>query len=246
MVEYNSDKIWGEIKAWILPLLGEAHFQSGKTKNAESLFMEAEKMQKKSQPQYPYFYSLPGYQYCDLLISSGRYEEALKRAETTIKIAERSDWLLDIALDNLTIGRALMIKLLQSPSTEFILKNEGLRTGFSKAEKFLNLAVDGLRESGTQNNLPWGLLARAALYRHKENFSKAWTDLYEAREIAEYGEMKLHLVDYYLEGAKCMEKQLTVDGEQLIETLRQAQSDKGQKTDDSGQIKKNRRQTKGK
>lgn len=35
------------------------------------------------------------------------------------------------------------------------------------------------------------------------------------REIAEYGEMRLHLTDYYLEGCRNIKKQLTVGGDQL-------------------------------
>jgi hypothetical protein len=47
--------------------------------------------------------------------------------------------------------------------------------------------------------LPRGLFARAACYRAQNKFAPAWADLEEAREIAERGEMKLHLADYHLE-----------------------------------------------
>ena len=40
----------------------------------------------------------------------------------------------------------------------------------------------------------------------------AWTDLDEAREIAEYGEMRLHQADYYLEAARNIKSQLSVRG----------------------------------
>ena len=37
------------------------------------------------------------------------------------------------------------------------------------------------------------------MYRYKHEFALSWEDLEEAREVAYYGGMKLHLADYYLE-----------------------------------------------
>lgn len=189
------------IKEAFRTTLAEALFHAGKTEKAERFFIEAEKRQKKRWSESPYLFSLWGYRYCDLLISSGRHAETLKRAETILEY-KNEGWysLLCIALDNLSIGRALMLQSVQDPSAL-------LRINLSEAEKFLNLAVDGLRGAGHQSYLSRGLLARSALYRYQENFSKSWTDLDEAREIAEYGEMKLHLVDYYLEWARCIKMQ---------------------------------------
>ena len=106
--------------------------------------------------------------------------------------------ILTIVVDYISIGRAHMLRSIQ----------EG--KGFSEAEIFLNQAVDGLREAGTQDLLPRGLNARAALYRHQGNFPKSWKDLDEAREIAEYGNMRLHLTDYYLEACRNIRRQLSV------------------------------------
>ncbi len=108
--------------------------------------------------------------------------EVLERARTTIKY-ENEGWyaLLDIALDKLTIGKALM-----------------LLGSFPESANYLDQAVDGFREVGQQQYLPLGLLARATLSRHQNDFIKSWTDLDEAREIAEYGQMRLHLTVYYL------------------------------------------------
>ena len=71
-----------------------------------------------------------------------------------------------------------------------------------QAADYLNQAVAGLREAGAQEFIVRGLLARAALYRAQGEFAKAWEDLEEAREIAERGEMNLHLVDYHLEACR--------------------------------------------
>jgi len=82
-----------------------------------------------------------------------------------------------------------------------------------EAKQFLHRAVDGLREAGTQHNLPWALFARATLYRYKKEFTLSWEDLEEAREIAVYGVMKLYLVDYYLEACRNVKEGLWVRDE---------------------------------
>ena len=80
---------------------------------------------------------------------------------------------------------------------------------FAESENYLNQAVAGLREAGQQDDLPRGLLARAALFRHQKDFLKSWADLDEAREIAEYGQMRLFLTDYHLDAARVIEGQLS-------------------------------------
>jgi tetratricopeptide (TPR) repeat protein len=79
---------------------------------------------------------------------------------------------------------------------------------FLTAADYLNQAVTGLREAGQQILLPNGLFARAFLYRVQQDFSRAWDDLAEAQEIAERGDMKLHLVDYHLEACRLMNVEL--------------------------------------
>ena len=72
------------------------------------------------------------------------------------------------------------------------------------AQKHLDQAVNGLRAAGQQDDLPRGLLARAELYRQQGNYDHAEKDLQEVFEIAERGEMQLHLCDYYLATAKLL------------------------------------------
>jgi len=204
--------------------------QAGKNKAAEKLFIEAETIQKKSQPESPYLYSLPGFQFCDLLLSAGKYQEALERARTTLKQMQNDPNvpLLTVVVDKLTIGKALMLRSIESnssdPSTKLALSEvEVLRTSFAEAlllslteaEDYLNQAVDGLREAGEQDALLWGLLARATLFRHQKDFLKSWADLDEAREIAEYGKMRLFLTDYHLEACRNIRAQLAVTKESL-------------------------------
>ena len=167
--------------------LADALHQAGSQSEAESLFRGAEEMQKDWQPEYPFLYSLRGFQYCDLLLSQGEYQEVLSRAEQAIEIARRNNWLLDIALDHFSIGRAYLLQTLQEGSQDF-----------TQAAEHLNQAVDGLRQAGTQDEVPRGLLARAELYRAQGEFDKAQRDLDEAMTIAERGEMGLHQANCHL------------------------------------------------
>lgn len=70
------------------------------------------------------------------------------------------------------------------------------------AATHLDAAVEGLRRAGMEDHLPRGLLARAAFRRDCGDYQAAATDLAEAAEIAERGEMRLFQVDGYLESAR--------------------------------------------
>jgi tetratricopeptide (TPR) repeat protein len=172
--------------------LADALYQAGRQSEAKSLFREAEELQKEDQPDYLFLYSLQGFRYCDLLLSQGKYQEVLSLAETALQIAlNGSKNLLDIALNNLSLGRAHLLQALQ----------EG-RQDFTQAAEHLKQAVDGLRQSGNQDDVPRGLLARAELYRVQGEFEKALRDIEEAMTIAERGEMGLHQADCHLEYAR--------------------------------------------
>jgi len=51
------------------PALADALHQAGRRDEAAARFVEAERMQKEQQPEYPLLYSTRGFQYCDLLLS---------------------------------------------------------------------------------------------------------------------------------------------------------------------------------
>ena len=186
--------------------LADALHQAGETTEAETLFRQAEDMQKKHTPVYPFLYSQRGYKFCDLLLGhggqkpgapAGRYGEVQKRANKTIKIAIENKLLLDIALDHLSLGRAHWYQVL----------TEGGSGDFTAPLQYLHRAVDDLREAGQQQYLPPGLLARAAVFRTTNQFERAWQDLEEAREIAERGSMNLLLADYHLEAGRLCKAQ---------------------------------------
>ena len=210
-----------------LTTYADALHQAGRRDEAQHPFAEAESMQAARRPQYPWLFSLQGFQYCDLLLSGaecaawqcqlalslraassqlltadrGRQTErqqacgqVSERATQSLKVAERNNWLLDIALDHLTLGRAALYWALLSQSD--ISVPESLVT------VHLIAAVDGLRKAGTMHFLPLGLLTRAWQRHLMGDASGATVDLDEAWEIAERGPMPLHQADILLTRAR--------------------------------------------
>ena len=167
---------------------------------AEALFIEAEQRQQAYESLNPYLYSLQGYQYCQFLLFKERHKqqnvtEVIKRAENTIKIAKRNNWLLAIALDQLTLGKAYLLKL-----------------DYTQALHYLDQVVSSLIKAGHIEFLPHGLLTRTTYYTKTRNFKTkhqaAWQDLDETFEIATFGDMKLYLCDYHLEASRNIATQL--------------------------------------
>ena len=182
--------------------LADAVHQAGKVEEAKRLFEEAEGMQKERQTEYEYLYSMQGYQYCDLLLALGECAAVKERIKKCFEWRLPSDSLLGIALENLSLGRAEIEKVKSEKA-----KGKSREKDLIEAKKWLDEAVDGLRKAGEQIWIAKGLLARAELYRYKQNWERVWGDLEEVWEIAERGEMKLHLADYHLESARvCLDE----------------------------------------
>ena len=118
----------------------------------------------------------------------GQHREVYDRATQTVEIARPNNWLLEIALDHLSLGRACLLQAHMEDTGDF-----------SQAGDYLDQAVDGLRQAGFQHHLPRGLLARAELHRVQGAFDQAQHVLQEATSIAERGGMGLHQADCHLE-----------------------------------------------
>ena len=187
-VKYADDSGDAFLRMVMRTISADALHQAGRLGEADVAFREAEAMQKERQPEHPLLSSLQGFQYCDLLLGRGEHSEAQRRASQTMEIAKRNRWLLHIALDHLTLGRAALLAALEEGTGDF-------RT----AEAELGQAVDGLRNAGTQHHIPRGFLARAELRRVSGDFSPARRDLDEAFEIATRGGMRLFECDVHLE-----------------------------------------------
>ncbi|HWK89490.1 MAG TPA: hypothetical protein VNP72_05825, partial [Longimicrobium sp.] len=126
--------------------------------------------------------------------------DASDRATATLVIAESQWWLLDIALDHLTLGRALMYGsvLEADASVTQLAPNTGRLFDLTAPQHHLDAAVDGFRRAGTTHHLPRGLMSRAWLRFLQGSRDMARADLDEAWEIAERGPMRLHLADIHL------------------------------------------------
>jgi len=181
--EKSGDEFW---KMASRTTLADALFQSGEMGKAKRLFLEGEEIQKEYQPEYPLLYSLPGFRFCDLILSQGNHTEARRRGEKALSIVMNgSRNFLDIALNHLTLGRAAIQARDKKNSREH-----------------LENAVEVLRKSGYQYFLPQGLLSRSGFFRMDRDFSRAMRDLEEAWEISTRGGMKLFICDIHIESCR--------------------------------------------
>jgi tetratricopeptide (TPR) repeat protein len=214
--------------------LADVLHQGGHWNKSAAVFRKAEEIQELHQPRRPRLYSLQGHQYCDLLISLSEAEdgsgldrlaadpkallrfrsacmEVLERASQALKIADWNQWLLDTALDHLSLGRAYFGLATTAP----IVASPGEQNDLAEAADHLDRAVDGFRRAGQENYLPRGLLARAAFHRFRSANEEAATDLGEMTEIAERGSMRLFLCDAHLEWARLRLQQGDAEGARL-------------------------------
>jgi len=206
--------------------LADSLHQAGRLEESAEAFREAEALQ--GEDHYPRLYSQRGYKFCDLLLSlaepkdgagiaglaavpeqAQQFREVCRevqgRAAQTLKRFEDEYPLGDIALDHLTLGRAYLGLALTAPQS--VSPGEEAETQFAQSTEHLDRAVDGLRQSGNEDYLPRGLLARAAFRRLRSDLTGAATDLTEALEIAERGSMRLHACDAHIEWARlCLQQ----------------------------------------
>jgi hypothetical protein len=132
--------------------------------------------------------------------------ECLGRAAEALKIAMRNNWLLDIALDHLTPGRASLYRALLSAPAHGPAHPEERRPAspadLATAQGYLHAAVEGLRRAGAMHHLPRGLLTRAWLHHLLANPTAATADLDEAESIATRSGMPIFLADVQLTRAR--------------------------------------------
>ena len=206
------------LRVYNLATHATALHQAGRRNEAEACFREAEKMQAARQPAYPLLHSLGSFLYCDLLLAAAERaawrcmlnsshisqpsslpescRTVSERAAQTLQWETAQDWRLDIALDQLTLGRAALYAA--------VLEGVALDQ-LDPCCEALQRAVDSLRRSGSQVNLPVGLLTSAWLRFLTGTHTgpeSAQSDLDEAWEIAEHGPMPLFMADTLLHRAR--------------------------------------------
>jgi tetratricopeptide (TPR) repeat protein len=184
----------------IASTLGTIRASRGDLAGAAAEFQRAEQAQPQSGPETLPLYSVRGFQYCELLLDQGNWQEVRRRAATTLAVASGQRWPLNVALDRLSLGRAFMLAALHDDGRSLAeavaaaaLKDRD-RT-LAQAEKHLDLAVDGLRRSGQLSELPRALLARANLRSHLSKLAAAEDDLDESLDICVRCELRLLEVD---------------------------------------------------
>ncbi|MFN0055004.1 MAG: hypothetical protein ACKV0T_22765, partial [Planctomycetales bacterium] len=119
--------------------------------------------------------------------------EVERRATTTLKwMIDCRMSLLTIALDHLTLARVGLLRtILAHPLPQPTLDLPHVAA-----------AVNGLRDAGTQHELPKGLLTAALYHFVRGDTASARTALDQAQQIAERGPMPLHLADVHLHRAR--------------------------------------------
>ena len=193
----------------------DALHQSGQRAEAGALFAEAERLQRKTQPEFDQLYSVQGFYYCDWLlgpteqaawqrvlnqpisISESQILDCLAEVERRAAIALR--WaadaglsLLSAALDRVTLARTGLVgAMLANPLPQPTLYLPHVAA-----------AVARLRDAGQMDDLPRGLLIAALYYFVRGERDLALKQLAEAQQIAERGPMPLFLADIHLYRAR--------------------------------------------
>jgi hypothetical protein len=175
---------------------------------------------RSSRLHYCLLYSLWGFRYCDWLLApagcaawkalldsdsgpslmaihvsdayASIFSEIERRVTKTLAWVTRWNWLIDIALDHLTLARVGLIRaILTHPRPQADLNLPHVAA-----------ALEGLRNAGQMDELAKGLLT-AALYQYVRGDSAAASAvLAEAQEIAERGPMPMYLADIHLHRAR--------------------------------------------
>ena len=211
-----------------LTTLADALHQGGQRTEALAHCQEAERIQAKHMPKYPLLGSLWGFRYCDMLLTeseraawkrmlSSEYgvwsaelgtacHEVERRAERSLKRAVAENWLLDIALDHLTLGRAGLYRAV------------GESSPLDGPHRWLDGAVSKLHVAGQLQEIPRGPLSRAWLRFIEGDPDAARADLDEAWEIARRGPMRLYMADILLHRARLFrDRGALVQARELIE-----------------------------
>jgi hypothetical protein len=204
----------------------DALHQAGRAMKADERFREAETLQGEGDPTTPLLYSVRGFRFCDLLLAgieraawcrclvgqqpfdTQTLADVEHRAATALAISMRNQWVLNTALDNLTLGRVAFFRA--------ILGDAALDSAHPRVEA----AVNGLRQVGAIHHLPRGLLARAWFRTAQGDPAAARADLDEVQQIAERGPMRLFLADVHLHRARLFFRENRDEARQELKNAR--------------------------
>ncbi len=195
----------------LLPISVEARLSdlTGNPNKARELFLKAEAEKRRLSPAYPLLQSFQGFWYCDFLLNpaelaaakSGRDARATREEcrEVERRAARTLEWavldrapLLDLAIDHLTLGRALLYGDIL----------DGKESASSVTKEEIDTALDLLRAAGPSEFLPLGLLTRAWFRHFEGDLNGARADLDDAQALAETGPLPLIQADVALYRAR--------------------------------------------
>jgi tetratricopeptide (TPR) repeat protein len=175
--------------------LAHALHQAGQLSEAEQLFRELEQLQQNDALSSGT--EVRRNQYWDFLLGQSR-TDAVKQ-QSKLSLAHENGRPLDIALDELSYARALLLDWAKERQSD---ETRGDRAIEETIATYLNRAVKRLREAGRLHEIPRGLLVRASFRRLQGDYAAARRDIGEAIEIARRHGMKLHEIDSHIELAQ--------------------------------------------
>jgi len=171
--------------------LADALHNAGLLSDARVEFESAERIQQEEGGAARRLNGFSGFRLCDYLVTTGKHIEAGERAEEALRIAQATGDMISIPLYHLIRGQS---------SLRMTERHQTGGCDYARAE--LDLAVTGLRLVATLDLLPRALVLRASLRFRQQDPGGSRTDLDEASEIAERGQMKLHMADTHLYRAR--------------------------------------------
>lgn len=212
-----------------LASLADALHQIGDRAGAMLHFGEAEAIQAKDLHNFRFLYSVPGFQYCDLIIAPAELFAWKFVLGFSVEV-DPSSLVSECQKVCQRVKRTVEMMgpyagpLLETP----FLQSSGDRAAFLACilqrrsldvfHAFFHETVEGFSRAGQRKFLPLGLLARAwqrGLTGARTGVNSAQSDLDEAWEIAERGPMPLLLADIHLYRARLLgSPHLKAEGEQ--------------------------------
>ncbi|MCB1905755.1 MAG: toll/interleukin-1 receptor domain-containing protein [Rhodocyclaceae bacterium] len=185
-----------DARADALTNLAEVQHLCGEADRARANYEAAEADRRRREPRIPILTAFPGYAFCELVLDLGDHQQGLARAKQMLELAS-APWIVrvsvfDLALTHLACARALL-------QTMRALTTRDLA---DETAHHLQVAVDGLRQAGKLDDIPRGLLVRAAFHAYMGASEKARRDLDETLTIAGRLGARLYEVDARLEYAR--------------------------------------------
>jgi tetratricopeptide (TPR) repeat protein len=168
--------------------IGHVFHQLNEVQQAEAYFSRAKKIHVDAHPHHSSLAGLQGFRYCELLLTQGKFEEALEVSKVPFGRTDDAVFLAAQALASTIRARVLM-------ATDF----EG---SVKEIQSIISVAMSILRTAGRQELLALGLLVEIEFDRLALQFEVAQRLLDEALELAVRYGMKLFTVDCHLEYAR--------------------------------------------